>query len=165
MLFRSTKNRFEGLNNGKSFPARFDRRHDFNISLSYRFNERSDMGLMWHYGSGTPVTLPSEKYYAPDFPYNKGVLNGGFSENAMTINDFRMPDFHRLDIGFNFTKEREKSTRIWSVGAINLYGRQNPFLLYFASESDDEPGSSVRTLKQLSLFPFPIPYLKYTLKF
>lgn len=160
-----TKNRFEGLNNGKSFPARFDRRHDFNISLSYRFNERSDMGLMWHYGSGTPVTLPSEKYYAPDFPYNKGVLNGGFSENAMTINDFRMPDFHRLDIGFNFTKEREKSTRIWSVGAINLYGRQNPFLLYFASESDDEPGSSVRTLKQLSLFPFPIPYLKYTLKF
>jgi hypothetical protein len=76
-----------------------------------------------------------------------------------------MPAFHRIDIGFNFSKERPRTSRIWSVGIINVYGRQNPFLLYFASETDDEPGSSSRNLKQLSLFPFPIPYVKYTLKF
>lgn len=160
-----TTNKFDELNNGKSFPARFDRRHDVTITANYRLTEKTDVGLMWQYGSGIPVTLPSEKYFAPNFPYYNGDLNIGYSENAVAINGFRMPDFHRLDIGFNFTKVRKRSTRIWSVGAINLYGRQNPFLVYFASESADEPGSSSRVLKQLSLFPFPIPYVKYSLQF
>ena len=76
-----------------------------------------------------------------------------------------MPAFHRLDLGVNFSKERERGIRTWSFGVINAYGRQNPFLLYF-SESENAPeGSSLRQLKQLSLFPFPIPYVKYSFKF
>jgi outer membrane receptor for ferrienterochelin and colicin len=163
-LAKST-NTFPELNEGKSFAARFDRRHAANLSLNYKFTKRTDAGLMWQFGSGTPVTLPSEKYYAPEYPYYDAPLGSGYSENAKEINGFRMPAFHRIDIGFNFSKERPRTSRIWSVGIINVYGRQNPFLLYFASETDDEPGSSSRNLKQLSLFPFPIPYVKYTLKF
>jgi outer membrane receptor for ferrienterochelin and colicin len=163
-LAKST-NTFPELNDGKAFAARFDRRHSANLSLNYQFTERTDAGLMWQYGSGTPVTLPSEKYYAPDYPHYHSTNGRGYSENAIEINGFKMPAFHRMDIGFNFSKERRLTSRIWSVGVINVYGRQNPFLLYFASESNYEPGSSSRNLKQLSLFPFPIPYVKYTLKF
>ena len=160
-----TTNTYPQLNKGQAFPARFDRRHDFNLSLSYRFSERTDGGLMWQYGSGTPVTLPVEKYYAPDYPHLQPSGQGGFSENATAINGLRMPAFHRLDIGFNFYKQRTRTQRIWSVGLINVYGRQNPFVLYFADNSSSDAGAATRQLKQLSLFPFPIPYFKYTLKF
>src|SRR5690554_5794744 len=160
-----TTNTYPQLNKGQAFPARFDRRHNFNLSLSYRFSERIDGGLMWQYGSGTPVTLPVEKYYAPDYPHLQASGQGGFSENATAINGLRMPAFHRLDIGFNFYKQRTRTQRIWSVGLINVYGRQNPFVLYFADNSSSDAGADTRQLKQLSLFPFPIPYFKYTLKF
>jgi hypothetical protein len=76
-----------------------------------------------------------------------------------------MPAFHRLDVGFNFKKELRRGERVWSLGVINLYGRQNPFLLYFASTNGTDPGTTQRQLKQLSIFPFPIPYIKYTLRF
>lgn len=164
--YANTTNRYEDLNQGRSFPARFDRRHDLNLSLNYRFNQRVDGGIMWQFGSGTPVTLPSEKFFAPEYPFGEHVTpSAGYSENASSLNAFRMPAFHRLDVGFNFTKERPSTTRIWSIGIINLYGRQNPFILYFASDENAEPGTAQRKLKQLSLFPFPIPYVKYTLKF
>jgi hypothetical protein len=162
--YANTENTFDGLNGGLPFPARFDRRHDVSINMNYKFNPRVDGSLMWQYGSGTPVTLPSEKYYAPEFPFGNGS-GAGFSENAARLNDFRMPAFHRLDVGFNFHKQKEKTHREWSLGVLNLYGRQNPFLLYYVSESDNEPGSAGRQLKQLSLFPFPIPYVRYTLRF
>lgn len=160
-----TYNSYKDLNEGKAFPARFDRRQDIGLNVSYRFSERTDGGFMWQYGSGTPFTLPSEKYYAPDLPFVGSPKSPGYSENAVSINGFRMPSFHRLDLGFNFRKEKKRGERIWSLGVINLYGRQNPFLLYFAPATNSEPGTSQRQLKQLSIFPFPIPYIKYTYKF
>lgn len=160
-----TQNDFDDLNQGTAFAARFDRRHDVGLNLNYRFSERTDGGLMWQYGSGTPVTLPSEKYFAPDFPLMGSGTDSGYSENAVSINGFRMPAFHRLDVGFNFKKELRRGERVWSLGVINLYGRQNPFLLYFASTNGTDPGTTQRQLKQLSIFPFPIPYIKYTLRF
>ncbi len=160
-----TSNKFSELNNGKPFPARFDRRHDINLNLDYKINENKNAYVLWQYGSGTPVTLPYEKYFAPDYPFVENKMNIGFSEHAVNMNDFRMPDFHRLDIGFNIQKQKTTTTRIWSFGVINAYGRQNPFLLYFDSESRLEPGTAQRKLKQLSLFPFPIPYIRYSIKF
>ena len=101
---------FPELNEGSSFAARFDRRHAANLSLNYKFTKRTDAGLMWQYGSGTPVTLPSEKYYAPDYPHYNTSMGIGYSENAKEINGFRMPDFHRLDVGFNFSKEKPRTS-------------------------------------------------------
>jgi hypothetical protein len=162
--YAKTTSFFDELNNGKSFPARFDRRHDASIFLNYKINERITSSLSWLFGSGNPVTLSEEKYFAPTLPF-ADISEFGYSENVESINNYRMPSLHRLDVGINFIKKRKRGERTWSFGVINAYGRQNPFLLYF-SESDDAPeGSSRRQLKQLSLFPFPIPYLKYSFKF
>jgi hypothetical protein len=163
--YAKTLNKFDDLNRGKAFPARFDRRHDVGLNLNIRFNEMADCGITWQYGSGTPITLPNEKYYAPDLPFIGASGNPGYSENAATINGFRMPAFHRLDVGFNLRKVLKRGERIWSLGVINLYGRQNPFLLYFAQPNGSDPGISQRQLKQLSIYPFPIPYVKFTYKF
>lgn len=155
---------FDDLNDGKAFPARFDRRHDASIFLNYKFNKRVTGSMNWLFGSGNPVTLPEEKYFAPQLPFDK-VPEYGYSENVNSINNYRMPSFHRLDLGLNFTKKRKRGERTWSFGVINAYGRQNPFLLYFSEGENSPEGSSMRQLKQLSLFPFPIPYVKYSFKF
>ncbi|MDG5800856.1 TonB-dependent receptor [Marinilabiliaceae bacterium ANBcel2] len=161
-----TTNKFDDLNRGNSFPARYDRRHDINLNINHQLNNRVTANIQWQFGSGYPVTLPSEKYYAPDFPFTDISNASQYSENQQGINEFRMPAFHRLDLSFNFTKKRESTNREWSVGIINLYGRQNPFILYFDTDSESySPGSSTRDLKQLSLFPFPIPFARYTITF
>ncbi len=162
--YARTTSIFKDLNEGVSFPSRFDRRHDVSTFLNYRFNKRITGSLSWLFGSGNPITLPEEKYYAPRLPF-EDIPEYGYSENLRSINNYRMPAFHRLDLGINFTRKRERGQRTWSFGIINAYGRQNPFLLYFSESDDAREGSSLRQLKQLSLFPFPIPYVKYSFKF
>lgn len=155
---------FPELNEGEPYSARFDRRHDASLFMNYRFNARVTGSLTWMYGSGNPVTLPEEKYFAPSFNWSK-ESDYGYSESVGSLNNYRMPSFHRLDLGVNFSKKKKRGERIWSFGVINAYGRQNPFLLYFSESENSPEGSAMRQLKQLSLFPFPIPYVKYSFKF
>ncbi len=163
--YSKTMNKFGEINGGKPFPANTDRRHDLSLFMSYKFNKRVDGGATWVFGSGSPITLPSDKYPAPQLPtasYDESVdYNLLISER----NGYRMPNFHRLDIGFNFRKEKKWGVRIWSAGIVNVYGRQNPFFLYFDDNYDQETGESDWSLKQFSLFPFPFPYVRFTVKF
>ncbi|GAF05644.1 hypothetical protein [Saccharicrinis fermentans] len=76
-----------------------------------------------------------------------------------------MPKFHRLDVGVNFKKENRLGHRTWSFGLYNAYGQQNAFSIYFSTDIDENTGEVTRHLKQLSIFPVPLPYIRYTLKF
>jgi len=156
-------NTFKELNNGISFPDRHDRRHDFSINLNYRFNEKWDIGTIWLFGSGLPISLPSEKYYAPQLPFQNDKSSTNHSVNISSINGSRMPAFHRLDLGINYARKKKQTERLWGLGVINAYGRQNPFFIYY--KSDNENNSQQRTWEQLSIFSFPIPYIKYSFKF
>ena len=157
-------NTFKELNDGFSFPDRHDRRHDVSLNMNYRFNTKWDFGAMWMFGSGLPVSLPSEKYFAPNLPFQDDKSSVGHSVNISSINGFRMPAFHRLDIGINYSRTKRKTVRSWGLGVINAYGRQNPFLLYYKSDSDVNT-QSLQTWEQLSFFSYPIPYIKYSFKF
>ena len=74
-----------------------------------------DIGATWVYGTGNATTLGYEMYPA--------YYQGNASENAMakfygstssqpeityyeSRNNFRMPSYHRLDVGINFHKEK-----------------------------------------------------------
>lgn len=153
---------FDELNEGKSFRSNNDRRHDASVFVSYRFNERFDAGITWAYGSGKPVTLANEMYHAPDLPTSMQQFSG-YLESYSSKNGYTMPDFHRMDLAANFYKDVRLGQRVWSVGVMNVYGRQNPFFLYFSETGKN--GATVRSLKQFSLFPIPFPYVRYTLKF
>ncbi|TLX78452.1 TonB-dependent receptor [Labilibacter sediminis] len=156
---------FDLLNEGKEFPATNDRRHLIGIFGNYRFNERVDISATWAYGTGSAITLPSQKYYNPALPSQGTLQNNTYSEYINEINGYRMPRFHRLDVGANFKKQVKLGERIWSVGLYNAYGRQNAFSVYFDTEINESTGEETRELKQLSIFPVPLPYVRYTLKF
>ncbi|WP_430811253.1 MULTISPECIES: TonB-dependent receptor [unclassified Carboxylicivirga] len=163
--YSKSTNQFDELNNGREFPANFDRTHDVSLYTTYKFSEKVDMGATWTFGTGNPLTLPEKKYYAPPLPTAESDNTGGYNQYIAERNSYRMPNFHRLDVGFNFHKKRHWGSRLWSVGIMNTYGRQNPFFLYFSDREIEATGEIERSLKQFSLFPIPIPYVRYTVKF
>lgn len=156
-----TNRQFDNLNFGEPFPYRYDRRHDISIVLVGQLSENVDVGVTWVYGTGNAVTLATTQYLA-NTSYNPFQFGGGQFLPTVSYfesrNDFRMPSYHRLDVGFNFKKEKKWGERTWSIGTYNSYNRQNPFYLFFEDQGD-------RTvLKQVSLFPI-IPYVAYSFKF
>jgi hypothetical protein len=152
-----TEREFEELNFGNPFPYRYDRRHDISLALTHVFNDRVDIGLVWVYGTGSSITLPTERYRrlsgAGD-PFAGGEI--GYIDER---NNYRMPAYHRLDLGVNLHRKTRYGSRTWSFGLYNAYSRQNPFYLYF---SNDDQGNE--RLTQLSLFPI-IPSVTYNFKF
>ena len=36
-----------GINNGERFPYKYDRRHNINLTINHKFNERIDIGASW----------------------------------------------------------------------------------------------------------------------
>ncbi|NQX92353.1 MAG: TonB-dependent receptor plug domain-containing protein [Flavobacteriales bacterium] len=155
---------FDELNFGRVFPYRYDRRHDVSIAITYKPNERFDMGLVWVYGTGNSVTLEEASYFAisPSF-----TLNQQFTQEVNYYpdrNGYRVPAYHRMDIGFNFHKEKIWGQRTFSLGLYNAYSRQNPFFLEFSRIFDGNTGTSRQALIQYSLFPI-IPSISYQFSF
>jgi outer membrane receptor for ferrienterochelin and colicin len=151
------------------YPYRYDRRNDLSIVITYKLNDKIDMGATWVYGTGYPVTLPYDKYLAMD-NYKNYLQNGSNSslpyiDNVEQRNNYRMAAYHRLDLGINLHKKKKHGERTWSFGIYNAYFRQNPFFLYIDNEYSEVNGIAVskKVLKQVSLFP-GIPYFSYSFK-
>lgn len=150
-----TNRKFENLNEGKVYPYRYDRRHDFSVVVTHKFNDKIDVGVVWVYGTGNAVSLPLQKY--------TGTGENGEStlvEHIGDKNGYRMPSYHRLDAGVNIHKEKKWGEATWSFGVYNAYNRKNPFYLQFGYLKN----TNEYALKQVSLFPV-IPSVSYNFKF
>lgn len=150
-----TNRQFKEINNGDVYPYKYDRRHDISFVNIYKISNKVDMALTWVYGTGNAFSLPVQTYTAA------GNFNGFSNEIQFygSKNNYRMAAYHRLDVSINKHKKKKWGRVTWSVGAYNVYGRQNPYFLYF---SKNQYGRT--QLTQVSLFPF-IPSVSYNFKF
>ena len=146
------------LNDGEPFPAKYDRRHDISVMVSYKPSKKFDASATWVFSSGNVGTLAMQRFVDPE----TGVQSSYIEHR----NNFRMPAYHRLDVGVNFHKQKEHGVRTLSISVYNLYNRQNPFMVYrSSSHSYTLNGKHYNSaLVQLSLFPI-IPSLSYNYKF
>ena len=134
------------------YPARNDNRHKFTVNATHRFGKRFEMYMAWNYHSGDRMTVPTQiiggdVYYTS--PYN-----------------YKLPDYHRLDLGFNFRKTTRRGNEcIWNLTIYNAYCRMNPMFAmldhYHRSYEDEE---YVTTFKTMAAIPI-IPSFNYTLRF
>ncbi|MBP3763999.1 MAG: carboxypeptidase-like regulatory domain-containing protein [Bacteroidales bacterium] len=155
------------LNNGKEFPAKYDRRHDISIVLSYKVSPTIDVSATWVFSSGSAASLATQSYPLaqedPEDYDNEGVGVGRNSLNVISgRNNYRLPDYHRLDLGANFHRKFKRCHRTISVSIYNVYNRQNPYMLYRSRR--DTYRDYPTALVQLSLFPI-LPSVGYTLYF
>lgn len=161
---------FDDINNGKVYPFKYDRRHDFKVLGSYKVSEKFSITGTWQYGTGNAVSLPETTYGAPQRPENVDNPYSGGGYRALEIvgskNGYRMPAYHRLDVNLEWTKKKAKFTRTWSVGAYNVYNRANPMFLFRDTNVTVVNGHTVETpvFRQFSLFPI-IPSVAYNFKF
>ncbi len=164
------------LNNGNPYPAKYDRRHDLSIVLTYKFNDMFDISGTWVFCTGNTATLAMEKYpIASDEPegYYDGSHSSGNLSHVGSRNNYRMPNYHRADISFNYhrtfkSKQHDsdgkprKIHRTINLSVYNLYNHANPYLTYTSSQYSYQGYS--RALMQLSIFPI-LPSVAYTLYF
>lgn len=153
-----SKRQFDNLNGGEVYPYKFDRRHDISVVVTYDITPKIDIGVTWVYGSGNTITMPIE-YYRSSTVSNLFYYNDQVTRYS-SRNGYRMPAYHRMDLGINFKKETRWGSRVINISMYNVYSRANPFYLYV--DSDWETGKN--EVSQISLFPL-IPSISYIFKF
>ena len=150
--------RFDNINFGEWYPYKYDRRHDFSLVISHKFNEEWDIGATLVYGTGNAITFPQGVYLGiPQATWNE-QLSAELVESYGSRNSTRLPSYHRLDFAINKHRKKENWESTWTLGAYNLYNRKNPFFAYLAYQDDQ------RVAKQVSLFPI-IPSISYRIEF
>lgn len=141
------------VNKGKYFPTFYDRPHAISSVLSYKLSDKASLNANFTYSTGRPITIPISKYDL------ETVTVAEFSER----NQFRTPDFHRLDISLKIESDRKKETKwkgSWVFGVYNLYGRKNPFSVFFRDYNNAPP-----QLYKLSIIGTPFPSISYNFEF
>lgn len=150
-LSRSER-QFDDINDGHWFAARQDRTHDFSAVAMYELNDRWNISATMVYSTGNAVTFPSGKY----------VVDGQTVWYYTERNGYRMPDYHRLDLGV--TREGNPNKRFqssWTFGVYNAYNRKNAFTIDFR-ENDVNP--NVSEAYRIALFGI-IPSVTWNFKF
>ena len=153
-----TDRTFAAINNGESFPYRFDRRNNLKLTGSYRLSEQWTFVTNFVYGSGLAVSLPSGIFtFSNPSSFQSPIEVLVFSER----NGFRLPANHRWDIAFNWRKIGENVEQNAGIGVYNLYNRKNT-LYYRLGRNPDNP--SEPAFLRATLVPI-LPYINYTIKF
>ena len=147
------------INQGKVFPAKYDRRHDLSITVQHKFSDRFDLSGTWVFSSGNCGTLGTQIYES--LPNQWGHTTAIY---ALERNNYRMGNYHRLDVGMNFHKQKKHGIRTWNISVYNAYNHNNPFIIFTDYKWDEATQQDVKVLKQASLFPI-IPSVSYSYKF
>ncbi len=152
-----TWRKFPGINNGKVYPAKYDRRHDLSVVGIYELNPTWKLSAVFVYATGNATTLP-EKFFLIE-----GVLTQQFS----AINKYRLAPYHRLDFSATYTPDNKKNKKVtgsWVFSVYNAYNRKNPYFYYYNQTGTTSSSNIEVQAIQVSLFPV-IPSVTYNFKF
>ena len=147
------------INNGKVFPAKYDRRHDVSITVQHKFSDKLDLSGTWVFSSGNCGTLGTQLYEG--FP---DLWSYPTTIQALERNNFRLGNYHRLDLGANFHIPSEYGVSTINVSVYNVYNHNNPFLVYTSYGWDEVSLEMEKKLMQVSIFPI-IPSVSFSFKF
>lgn len=143
----------KGINFDKTYPIKFDRRHQFTAVFSYEIDKKFSFQATFIVSSGNAITFPQGKFYTADgyTAYDYG------SKNAS-----RMPAYHRLDLGLINKLKPNNTSRTYeeslSFSVYNFYNQFNPYYL----DIQNRNGNS--SVVGYQYFGF-LPTIAYNLKF
>jgi outer membrane cobalamin receptor len=154
-----TYRQFSEINHGSWFPARYDRRHDISVVAVHKLNTRFSFSATFVYGTGQAVSLPVGRVYLQDV--------GGVQPSVVPIytdrNAFRLPAYHRMDIGIVYHFKPKWGQADLTLSIYNVYNRRNTYFIYFEELKDSNGIPTGYVAKQVSLFPI-IPTLTFNFK-
>ena len=141
----------EQNNFGMKYPANYDKPHAINLVANYRISKRLSFSGNMVYSTGRPITYPTAIYYQDGIPITNYSLR----------NEYRLPDYFRVDVSMNFEGNLKRNKLLhgsWALSVYNLTGRKNAYSVYFKSENGMVKGY------RLSIFGVPIFSISYNFK-
>ncbi|MFN7330487.1 MAG: TonB-dependent receptor, partial [Bacteroidota bacterium] len=143
----------ESINDGKEFASNFDQPHNLNFNWKYAISRRICCTGGFTYRTGRPITVPV----------------GGFTIDNISVsnfsarNEYRIPDYHRLDLALVIEgnhKRKKFFDGTWTFSVYNVYGRKNPFTIFFR-----EAVNGTLLPYQLAIIGTALPSISYSVKF
>jgi hypothetical protein len=139
------------INNGNSYPSNYDQPHIVNFNWRYALARKVFFSGIFTYRTGRPISVPMSAYEIDDSP----IID--FSDR----NNYRLPDYHRLDLALVIEGGNKKNKRVrseWAFSVYNVYARKNPYSAFFVYNGAVNP-------YQISLIGVAVPSLTYGIKF
>ncbi len=143
--------KFDDLNGGRTFAAKYDRRHDLSVVAFYDLNENWSFTGVLVYGSGHSLTLATGDF----------LDNQQFTER----NGFKLKAYNRFDLGLKYVaKPDAKFQSIFRFDIYNVFNRRNPYFLTLTERDDPFSQGDKNVITQISLLPM-IPAFSWNFKF
>ena len=138
---------FPDINNGQTFPFKYDRRHSLNLVNVFKLGKHLELSSVFAIQSKArpPVLIIKSSDVSPDAELSKA--------SALAIEQLA---YHRLDLGINWLmKYTEGVNAVLNLSVLNVYNRKNAF--YYFTNASNQPIST-------TLMPVAVS-LSYTLNF
>ncbi len=120
------------INNGKTYLAPFDKTHCFNIAANFELSPKHMFSATWVYATGMPTTYPVGRF----------EINGEYFPIYSARNEYRRPDYHRLDLSYTYTPKPNTEKRYkgeWVFSVFNAYGQKNPWTISYIQKEGGTP--------------------------
>jgi hypothetical protein len=146
---------FDKINNGNTFYAKYDRRHNLSIVATYDFNKKWSLGCTQVYSSGNRFTSPTSWYFVNNNPVKE---YGGY-------NNAQLPNYIRTDVSLNyfFVKTPIKESAL-NFSVFNTFNILNPIYVVLRVGTDENRENlEIKTEKKI-LYSL-LPSLSWRFKF
>lgn len=146
----------EEINGGEYYPTNFNKPNILNISATYKESARVSFSANFTYSTGRPVTYPDDKYY----------VYGLFIPNYVSRNQYKIPDYHRLDLAMTIDPDPSKESKwkgSWTFSVYNVYARKNAYSVFF--KPNNQATAVQANVYKLSIFGTIFPSITYNFSF
>ncbi|MCX6306326.1 MAG: TonB-dependent receptor [Bacteroidetes bacterium] len=116
------------INNNNPYPAPYDKPNNISVVLNYVISKRFTVSANWVYATGSPVT----------FPVARAENNNAIFAIYSGRNEYRYPDYHRLDLSLTFFSKQKPGKRFnWDLNfsVYNAYNRHNTWSINFSEDN------------------------------
>lgn len=146
---------FDELNNGKTYFAKYDRRHNLSLVGMYDLNSKWNFGITQLFSSGNRFTMPTSWYF----------INNNPVKEYSGYNNAQMPNYIRTDIAANyyFIKTAKKESAL-NFSIYNTFNIANPIYVVLDVEVNENKDKVVVTQKEKVLYRI-LPSVSWRFKF
>lgn len=141
----------EQINNGDWFPSNFDKPHEVNFILSRKMYPRGLFNMSINYATGRPISAVNASY----------VLGGLIVPEYTGRNEYRVPDYFRVDISYTVEKVFSKKGDSLNFSIYNLFGKRNAYSVFWQKDGDSQQLRPYRLAVLGAIFPS----ITYSIKF
>ncbi len=136
--------RADEVNMGDWYNSNYDRPHNLALNVNYKISSKFRLNLSWLYSTGMPSSID-----------NKDGDQDYQSFDKDKINNYRLADYHRLDLGLVYenktSQHRFHST--WSINVYNVYNRDNTYINEGISQYSDSYYNNLGVYNDYGIMP------------